>query len=92
MLAIVLALMSDVHRISRIENFTCDPLVQHLLKLKEDIDQDTLTGQLKPLGQRGACSLQEGLFRVTGKMQKKSNLSYITIDCDSTAATVYGNQ
>ncbi|HUX59599.1 MAG TPA: IS1380 family transposase, partial [Bacteroidales bacterium] len=69
-----------------------DPLVQHLLSLKEDIDQDTLTGRLKALGQRGSFSLQEGLFRVTGKMQKKSNLSYITIDCDSTVATVYGNQ
>ena len=92
MLAVVLASISDVHRMSRIENFTCDPLVQQLLKLKEDIDQDTLTGRLKPLGQRGAFSLQEGLFRVTGKMHKKSNLSYITIDCDSTVSTVYGNQ
>ena len=92
MLAVVLASMADVHRMSRIENFTCDPLVQHLLSLKEDIDQDTLAGRLKALGQRGSFSLQEGLFRVTGKMQKKSNLSYITIDCDSTVATVYGNQ
>ena len=92
MLAVVLASMSDVHRMRRIENFTCDPLVQHLLGLKEDIDQDTLTGRLKALGQRGAFSLQENLFRVTGKMLKKSNLSYITIDCDSTVATVYGNQ
>jgi hypothetical protein len=92
MLAVVLASMSDVHRMSRIENFTCDPLVQHLLGLKEDIDQDTLTGRLKALGQRGAFSLQEDLFRFTGKMLKKSNLSHITIDCDSTVATVYGNQ
>ena len=43
MLSLVLASMSDVHRMSRIENFTCDPLVQHLLGLKQDIDQDTLT-------------------------------------------------
>ena len=53
MLAVVLASMADVYRMSRIENFTCDPLVQHLLKLKEDIDQDTLTGRLKPLGKTG---------------------------------------
>jgi len=92
MLSVVLASMSDVHRMSRIENFTCDPLVQHLLSLKEDIDQDTLTGRLKALGQRGAFSLQEGLFLVAGKMLKKSNLRHITIDCDSTVATVYGNQ
>ena len=45
MLAVVLASMADVHRMSRIENFTCDPLVQHLLSLKEDIDQDTLIGR-----------------------------------------------
>ena len=92
MLSVVLASMSNVHRMSRIENFTCDPLVQHLLNLKEDIDQDTLTGRLKALGQTGAFSLQEGLFRVTGKMLKKSNLKHITIDCDSTVSTVYGNQ
>jgi hypothetical protein len=92
MLAVVLASMSDVHRMSRIENFACDPLVQHLLGLKEDIDQDTLTGRLKALGQRGAFSLQEDLFRFTGKMMKKSNLSHITIDCDSTVATAYGNK
>lgn len=72
MLSVVLASMSNVHRMSRIENFTCDPLVQHLLNLKEDIDQDTLTGRLKALGQTGAFSLQEGLFRVTGKMLKKA--------------------
>lgn len=30
MLAVVLVSMSDVHRMSRIENFTCDPLVQYL--------------------------------------------------------------
>jgi len=92
MLAVVLASMADVHRMSRRENFTCDPLVQHLLSLKEDIDQDTLTGRLKASGQRGAFSLQEYLFRVMGKMLKKSNLSHIKIDCDSTVATVYGNQ
>jgi len=92
MLAVVLASMSDVHRVSRIEKFTCDPLVQHLLGLKEDIDQDTMTGRLKALGQNGAFELQAGLFRTTGKMLKKSNLSHITLDCDSTVSTVYGNQ
>ena len=92
MLSIVYASMSDVHRMSRIENFTCDPLVQHLLKLKKNIDQDTLTGRLKSLGQIGAFTLQEGLFRVAGKMLKKSNLKHITLDCDSTVSTVYGNQ
>jgi len=33
MLAVVLASMSDVHRMNRIENFICDPLVQLLLNL-----------------------------------------------------------
>jgi len=84
--------MSDVYRMSRIENFTYDTLVQHLLSLKEDIDQNTLTGCLKALGQRGAFSLQEGLFRLASKMVRKSNLSLVTIDRDSTVATVYGNQ
>ena len=42
MLAVVLASMSDVHRMSRIENFTYDPLVQHIWSLKEDIDYQGL--------------------------------------------------
>lgn len=92
MLAVVMASLSDVHRMNRIENFTCDPLMLHLLNLKKAIDQDTMAGRLKALGQKGAITLHEGLFKVTGKMQKKSCLSHITIDCDSTVSTVYGNQ
>lgn len=92
MLSVVLASMSDVHRMRRIENFTCDPLVQHLLNLPKEVDQDTISNRLKSLSQQGAFALQEGLFRVTGKLQKKSNLSHITIDCDSTVSTVYGSQ
>ena len=91
-LSIVLSSMSDIHRMRRIENFTCDPLIQHLLGLNKNIDHDTLTGRIKKLGQRGAITLQEGLFRFTAKQLKKSNLSTITLDCDSTVSTVYGNQ
>ena len=54
MIAVVLVSLLDVHRMNRIENFTCNPLVQHLLNLKEDIDQDTLAVRLKVLGQKGA--------------------------------------
>ena len=38
LISIVLAHMSGVHRLIRIENFTSDPLVSHLLNLKSKIE------------------------------------------------------
>ena len=92
LLSIVLAHMSGIHRLLRIENFTNDPLVRHLLNLKSKIEDSTFKDRLSKLGERGATFLQEGLFSQTRKWLEKCNLSRITIDCDSTVSTVYGQQ
>jgi hypothetical protein len=91
-MAIVLANMSGIHRLIKIENFTKDPLVRHLLSLPDRIEDSTFKDRLFKFGAKGAIILQEGLFALTGKWIGKCNLSRITIDCDSTVSTVYGQQ
>jgi hypothetical protein len=91
--SIVLAHLSGIHRLSRIENFTKDPLVRHLLALPKYIEDSTFKDRLSKLGSAGgAFLLQEGLFSMTRKWLSKNGLSRITLDCDSTVSTVYGKQ
>jgi len=92
LLSIVLAHLSGIHRLIRIETFTHDPLVRHLLQLKGKIEDSTIKDRLLKLGSSGAILLQESLFSVTRKWLCQSNLGRITIDCDSTVSTVYGKQ
>ena len=92
LLSIVLAHLSDIHRLSRVEIFTCDPLVKHLLGLKSRIEDSTIKDKLLKLGDEGAFLLRNGLFSLTRQWLCKSNLSRITLDCDSTVSTVYGKQ
>jgi hypothetical protein len=92
LMSIVLSHMSGIHRLIRIENFTKDPLVRHLLGLRDRIEDSTFKDRLSKLGERGAIMLQDGLFSLTRKWLGKCNLSRITIDCDSSVSTVYGHQ
>jgi hypothetical protein len=92
LLSIVLAHLSGIHRLVRIEHFTNDPLVSHLLGLKTKIEDSTIKNRLLKLGERGACLLQEGLFSLMRQWLGKNHLRRITIDCDSTVSTVYGKQ
>jgi len=79
LLSIALAHLSCIHRLSRIEAFTCDPLVRHLLGLKSRIEDSTLKDKLSKLGDEGASLLRDALFSLTGKWLCKSNLSRIVI-------------
>lgn len=76
----------------RIENFTFDALVARLLKLPKNIDEDTIRRHLTGLGERGARSLHELLLGFTGMQVSRCGLSRLTLDCDSSTFTVYGNQ
>ena len=90
--SILLASLCGVHRLKRIENFTFDALVSRLLKLPKNIDQDTIRRHLTGLGERGARSLHELLLGFTGMQVSHCGLSRLTLDCDSSTFTVYGNQ
>jgi len=91
-LSLILASLSGVHRAVRISNFTSDSLVQALLNLKTHLNKDVIGQRLKLLGQKGSLLFQEYTFEKVSQWIEKSNLTAITIDCDSTVQTVYGNQ
>ncbi|ULB35975.1 transposase [Proteiniphilum propionicum] len=90
--SVLLASLCGVHRLKRIENFTFDALVSRLLKLPKNIDEDTIRRHLTGLGERGARSLHELLLDFTGLQVSRCGLKRVTLDCDSSTFTVYGNQ
>lgn len=92
MLSVVLAAMCGVYRLTGIAKFTHDPLVQALLNLPKGINKDVISVRFKELGERGSRGLEElNGRRIQGHLEKLE-LSRLTVDCDSTVRTVYGNQ
>ena len=92
LMSIIFASLAGVNRISRIANFTQDPLVQVNLRLQKAVNEDAISGLLKKLGQAGARKLQKYLLLLKSGLLKKSELTHITFDADSTVSIVYGNQ
>jgi len=92
LMSIILASLSGINRISRIANFTKDPLVQTLLNLEKPINENAISNGLKQLGQKGARLLQEYLLKYNSKQLKNTGLKSITLDADSTVSITYGNQ
>lgn len=91
-LSLILASLSGVNRAKRISNFTADSLVKALLNLNKNLNKDVIGQRLKNLGQHGAVLFQEYTFKKVREWITKSQLTAVTIDCDSTVQTVYGKQ
>lgn len=92
LLSIVFASLSGINRLSKISNFTQDPLIKINLGLKKGINENKISSVLKKLSQRGARKLQEFLLKQNSNYLKKCGLDSITIDADSTVCMVCGNQ
>jgi len=92
MMSIILASFSGVNRLIEIANFTSDALVMALLGLKKELNKDIISNRLKELGSRSAYLLHEFTLALSKNWLKISELKEITLDADSTVATVYGNQ
>lgn len=91
-LSILLSSFASINRLKRISNFTNDSLVMFLLNLKKGLNKDVISARLKSLGQKGANKLDSYIGQKTNEFIKTKNLKSITLDCDSTVKTVYGNQ
>lgn len=91
-LSVLLASLAGINRALRISNFTSDSLVQRLLNLSKNLNKDVISQRLKNLGQRGSFIFQEYTYGKVKQWIEESALKEITIDCDSTVQTVYGNQ
>ncbi len=63
-----------------------------LLNLKKGLNNDVLSARLKSLGQKGAYKLNSYVGQKTSEFIKTTDLKEITLDCDYTVKTVYGNQ
>lgn len=88
--SITLANLYDVHRLSRVGNFRCDPSVSRLLGLVKHIDEDTIRVHLSLIGEREAGKLYESLLEFNSGQALQCGLSQETLDCESTVFTVYG--
>ena len=92
LMSIIFASLAGINRISRIANFTQDPLVKVNLRLKKAINEDAISSKLKMLGQQGARMLQNFLLSYKSRQLKNSGLKTITLDADSTVSITYGKQ
>jgi hypothetical protein len=92
LLSIVFASLSGVNRLSKIANFTQDPLIKTTIGLEKSINENIFSRILKKLSQTGARKLQKYLLELNSKYLENSKLETITIDADSTVSMVYGNQ
>ena len=90
--AIIFANLCGIFRLSKISAFMNDSLVSKLLRLKGGFEDSNLKNRLAELGERGANDLLEMGLNFSRKCLSKCGLSRITIDCDSTEDTVFGNQ
>lgn len=66
--------------------------MQRLLNLSKNLNKDVIAQRIKKLGQSGSIQFQEYTFGKISRWIAESRLKEITIDCDSTVQTVYGNQ
>ena len=92
LLGLLLASLSGVHRVVRISNFTSDSLVKQLLNLKKHLSKDVIGRRIKRMGQRGSVNFQEYTYKKVKQWLERNKKQSLTIDCDSTVQTVYGNQ
>ena len=90
--AVILALLAGLNRINKVEIFTQDPLVQHLLNLSKKLDEDTIGNRFK----RFNWSLNNDFLSLINilslKVHKKLGTNSDILDLDSSPYVVYGNQ
>ena len=73
LMSIIFSSLAGINRMSRIANFTQDPLVKVNLRLNKAINENAISGKLKQLGQKGARMLQDFLLSHKSKQLKKRN-------------------
>lgn len=92
LMAVILSSLSGLNRVSKISNFTTDILIQTLLNLKSSISNQTLIDRIKSLGIGGCFLLTELILDKGTQILRKSKLTTITLDVDSSVIPVCGKQ
>ena len=89
---IILGTFCGMDRLIKIENFTLDPVVRYLLKVKDKIDIDTLRYRLKGFSMKHNTELSGISAILSEKVHKKLGTRKDILDLDSSVKTVYGKQ
>ena len=92
LMAITLGLLCGQDRISKIEKFTYDSLVQKLLKVKGKIDEDTIINRIKRFTMCQTKQFMDIISTQSNAIHQKLGTEKEILDIDSTVQTVYGNQ
>lgn len=92
LMLLIYANFCKINRLSKISTFSADPLIQNLLNLKNPIEDSTLSGRVKELGESGSRSIEEYQLQANKEFLKSQPLEKLTIDMDSTVSIAYGNQ
>ena len=90
--AIILGTLSGMNRLIKIENFTLDPLVRHLLAIEDKLDIDTIRYHIKKFGMKQNTELSDISGKLSAKVHKKLGTTDDIVDLDSSVKTVYGKQ
>jgi len=90
--AVILGTLSGMNRLIKIENFTLDPLVRHLLEIEYKLDIDTIRYHIKKFGIKQNTELSDISGKLSAKVHKKLGTTDDILDLDSSVKTVYGKQ
>ena len=90
--AIILGTLSGMNRLIKIEHFTLDPLVRHLLEIADKLDIDTIRYHIKKFGMKQNTELSDIIGKLSSKVHKKLGTAEDILDLDSSVKTVYGKQ
>ena len=88
--AIVMGTLCGMNRLTKIETFTMDPLVRHLLSVKDKLDIDTIRYHSKKFGMKQNTELTDISGLLSAKVHSKLGTSKDILDLDSSVKTVYG--
>jgi len=88
--AVILGTLSGMNRLIKIENFTLDPLVRHLLAIEDKLDIDTIRYHIKKFGMKQNTELSDISGSLSAKVHKKLGTTDDIVDLDSSVKTVYG--
>lgn len=89
---LMLGIISGMNRISKIESFTLDPLLQHLFGITGKISDSTIIDRLKRFSMKQTSEYMKLIGKTSDKIHKKLRTVADILDLDSSVKTVYGNQ
>jgi len=89
---LILGILCGNNRISKIENFSLDPLLQKLFGVNESISDSTIINRLKRFGMQHSSEYMSLIGEKSSQVHNQLKTIEDILDLDSSVKTVYGNQ